>query len=230
MFRALVTDDDELARISLRSSLADLQDLVIGGEFGTPLSIGGYGFFSKSQFETQGKLLQQLERINSQGKQFLSKEEWIQYDAYLIDVASFSSHTFDHVVRGDTFGILSIKKNAFLVTALFLDNGLDPLIENEEGNDMFAACKIQYQWLAGKLRSLIDQQDVFLASSLQIRGDWDRIVEAQAVVLDGLRKFPALLDKLADVLQDRLLEIDDDIKYQRRCALLKEVCVLQCGV
>lgn len=48
-------DDDELLKIALESCLADLSVVVTGGQHGSPLSIGQYGFFADNQIFNQGK-------------------------------------------------------------------------------------------------------------------------------------------------------------------------------
>lgn len=53
---AMDNDDDELLLIALQSTLADINDVVIGGEDGSPMSIGDHGFFSDNQMDNQGKM------------------------------------------------------------------------------------------------------------------------------------------------------------------------------
>ncbi len=207
----------------MRSSLADMKDRVIGGDYGCALSIGGYGFFAQSQFETQAKLLQELERINSAEDYFLSVEEWEKMDKYLLDVASFSKAYFDHVMPGDTFGVLAVKKNAFKIGIILLDNGLDPLVENIEKNDLFYACKMQYQVLTLRLKALNMRQNTFLEATAQIRQEWVSIQKEQVLVNQALTTFIPFLDKMKEILIERLVTIEADIVFKRRCDLLKEV-------
>ncbi len=51
---ALDNDDDELVGIALKSTLADLELLVTGGQYGSPFNIGGIGFYAENQYESQG--------------------------------------------------------------------------------------------------------------------------------------------------------------------------------
>jgi hypothetical protein len=51
---ALDNDDDELVGIALKSTLADLELLVTGGQYGSPFNIGGIGFYAENQYDSQG--------------------------------------------------------------------------------------------------------------------------------------------------------------------------------
>ena len=121
----------------MRSCLVDVNAVVINGEFGTPYSIGDYGFYTDMQFQAQATLLFELERINSEGKYFLSDEEWKKVDAYLASLAFHANSKFTKAYRGDTFASLAIRKNAFFVAILFLQNNIDMLLLNEEGKSTF---------------------------------------------------------------------------------------------
>lgn len=229
LFEAFKHDDVDLAKICLRSSLADMQARVIGGEDGCPFSIGGYGFFAKSQFESQAQLLQELERINSATDFYLSTEEWMKMDKYLMEVASLSTPAFDKVVVGDSFGSLAIQQNAFHVALLFLENGLDPFVINSEENDLFIQCKQQYQALTIRLKACLSKQEEFISPShLQIRQEWYQIHEEMTILKKAWTSFVYFLTKLQEIYRERLKEIDADLVYQRRCELLKIVSFFCC--
>ena len=53
LMEAFKNDDIELAQISFESSLSDVNDVVVGGESGSPYSIGDFGFYAEEQFEAQ---------------------------------------------------------------------------------------------------------------------------------------------------------------------------------
>lgn len=154
LFKSLDLDDEELAVIALQSSIADLDSKVIGGELGTPYSIGGYGFYAKNQFEMQSTLLKDGERINSKGRNFLSIAEWGKVDEQLDKLGHHGAHTFLRAIRGDSFACLAVKKSAFSVAKYLLDIGIDPLHDNEEGHDLLHIVKEQYSDLSKELLQL----------------------------------------------------------------------------
>lgn len=215
-------DDEELAAIALNSSLADLKEVVISGDFGAPFSIGDYGFYANSQFDAQSQLLCDIERVNSQADYYLSKEEWDKIDDYLSQIGAYGTSYFPTVGCGDTFGVLAVKKNAYKVAMVFLEAGLDPLIENEEGEDLFHATKKQYQVLSIRLRILIERQDQFMVST-QIRGEWLSITNEEKSLLNAWRNKVTFLRMLIANLTRRLDFIEADIVMKRRCELLNEV-------
>lgn len=222
IFESFVTDDDELATVALGSSLADLTQVVISGEFGAPFSIGDYGFYANSQFDSQSKLLCDIERLNSQQDYYLSTEEWDKIDDYLSQIGAYGSAYFPTVSCGDTFGVLAVKKNAYKVAMVFLNAGLDPLLENEEEEDLFHAAKRQYQVLSIRLRLLIERQDQFLIST-QIRADWLSITTEEKLLLNAWRNKVIFLHLLIANLAHRLDLIEGDLVLKRRCDLLNEV-------
>ncbi len=123
LFTAFDTDDVELAGYALQSSLASLKDMVIGGQYGTPYSIGDHGFYVKEQFEKQATYLSKHERIVSHGKQYLSIGEWEAADEKLSAIAHHGVSKFDKVFRGDSFASLAVRRNAFEVAKVMMDMG-----------------------------------------------------------------------------------------------------------
>ena len=61
MMDAFDLDDEELVDIALKSSLADLELYVDGGLYGSPFSIGGFGFYATNQFEAQGQFSSEIQ-------------------------------------------------------------------------------------------------------------------------------------------------------------------------
>ena len=72
IFLSFNKDDVELLNLALRSSLADITEVVIGGEYGTPFQLGDLGFYSENKLLKQTELLQSLEQENAIGTFFLS--------------------------------------------------------------------------------------------------------------------------------------------------------------
>eukprot|EP01031_Cornospumella_fuschlensis_P027802 gene27802-33576_t len=154
LFKSFDLDDAELAAIAVKSSLADIHDVVTGGEYGTPYSIGLHGFYAESQFQKQATLLKETERHNSDQKFYLSENEWGIIDHYLTKVAHVSKNEFDSVCPGDTFAVLAVKKNAYEVAAFLLHAGVDPVLPNDDEEDLFMALKQQYQNVTIKMKEL----------------------------------------------------------------------------
>jgi hypothetical protein len=148
-----VNDDLELAAIALESCLADVSLVVEGGEYGCPMSIGGYGFYTNDMFENQANLLYKTERRYCTGI-FLSVDEWAGIDKKLRDIAEYGYSKLQYACRGDTFTNLAVRDNAFKVAKLFLDKGVDPLITNANGDDLIQIVKQQYGALSLRLSDL----------------------------------------------------------------------------
>ena len=118
------------------------------------------------------------------------------------------------MVRGDTYAALAVRKRAFLVAKLLLEKEVDPLIENDEGDDLFELLKMIYGEMAQDLRDI----DAFR------RGMADRIVVPTEVV-EMERREEAIKDHYVDllplievhsqILQDRLVSIEE-CKYTKR--------------
>lgn len=185
LFKSFDLDDEELAIIALQSSIADLGSKVIGGEIGTPYSIGGYGFYAKNQFEMQSTLLKDTERVNSKGRNFLSTAEWGKVDDQLDRLGHHGSFTFLRAIRGDSFACLAVKKNAFSVAKYLLDIGIDPLSDNEEGHDLLHILKEQYSELSKEL--------------LQLQRDYE-VVSIKVVVPSQLKDLSIRNDTLEGLL------------------------------
>jgi hypothetical protein len=223
LFKAFNTDDEELAIIALQSSLAEIQDVVTGGYYGSPFSIGEHGFYSESQFQVQAALLCDTERINSDQKFYLSDKEWNTVDHFLTKVAHYSNSKFEKVCRGDTFCSLAIKKNAFSVAAFLLKAGVDPLVANEEEEDLFDIVKQQYKSLTVKMRELsIEMKRLQSTGSGGLKSEWGQREALENILLIALEGLLVFLAILKENLEKRLLQIEDDKKALRRCELLHE--------
>ena len=87
IIEAFELDDPELANVALESIVADKEARVDGGQHGSPYSIGGYGIFAESQFDSQFQILHQHEEESSRGVYHLSLDEWAQVDKGLKRIA-----------------------------------------------------------------------------------------------------------------------------------------------
>lgn len=147
-------DDEELLEAALCSCLCDVHLRVIGGEFGSPLSIGEHGFFSQNQFEGQSELLKRTEReIVERTSSFLSDSDWKIIDSTIDRMGKYSFSRFVTASPGDTFTALAVSENAYLVAKALLISGVDPLLVNNCGQDLFSKLKQQYAVLTIKVIS-----------------------------------------------------------------------------
>lgn len=221
LFTSFNSDDDELAAVALQSSLADVNEVVVGGEFGSPYSIGEYGFYSESQFDQQADLLCETERTNAHKKFYLSEGEWETVDHYFKKLAHFSNSAFQTVRRGDTFGALAIKKNAFAVASHLIRHELDPLVENEHGDDIFRTVQQQYQDMTVQMKELSVVMNKALHSNT-LRKQWEDLEKTEATMIASFEGMLPFADDLQANLELRLVQIEGDKKVQRRCELLHE--------
>eukprot|EP00981_Chlorochromonas_danica_P010169 scaffold3051_cov167-Ochromonas_danica.AAC.28 len=222
LFISFDNDDTELAAIALKSSLTDIHAVVEGGEYGTPFSLGGHGFYSHNQFLSQASLLKDNERHHAENKFYLSEGEWKTVDHYLEKVAHVSNSIFEKVERGDTLACLAVKKNAFATAALLLEEGVDPLLENEEGADLFLVTKAQYHLLSIRMKEIVKKMVDALHASNTLRQAWEEMDREENVYLTAFEGMLSFLTALKTNLEQRLLTIETDKKIQRRCELLHE--------
>lgn len=221
LFNAFVNDDDELAEIALKSKLADLTEVVEGGEYGCPFSIAEHGFYANNQFEQQATLLKSAERSNASSNFFLSDAEWEKVDTYLDQTSRISKAEFESVQRGDSFGVLAIKKNAFRVAICLLKHGLDPVIENELGEDLFNALQKQYHHLTLKWKAMASNV-LELQKRAALKSEVDAAEKEEQKILHALDEIVVFANELKANLEARLVSIANDTTIQRRCQLLNQ--------
>lgn len=214
-------DDEELIEYALKSVIAEPHDRVCGGEFGSPFSIGGYGVFADSQFNQQFELLMSLEREHAVGVNFLSDGEWKVVDDGLTRISHYGVGRFENVVRGDTFAALALRKRAFLTAAFLLKHGVDPLLQNEDGEDFFDVTKIMYGKMAAELRALDEfreQMSVRLVPPSEIIKNETR---EKLLKLHYQNMIP-LLELHKEKMEDRLRHIET-VKMEKRRRDLKRL-------
>ena len=148
-------DDVELFDIACESPMCDLEQRVEGGENGAPLSIGMQGIYGGNQFDTQVDVLMNTERghIERAGI-FISAYEWTIMDSNLKKLGQYSSARFSTVFRGDTWAVLAVADNAFLIANALVAKGVDAMLENSDGKDLFDAVKRQYAQVTIVLRDV----------------------------------------------------------------------------
>ena len=151
---SFVNDDVELLEIALQSTLADVHDKVIGGEFGTPLSIGEYGFYSKSQFDNQRDILKIIERGHvERANFFLSDKEWEIVDKNINIMGEYGVSRFMTACPGDTFASLAVSSHSYSVAAKLLNCNVDPLIENFNKKNLGMILGQQYALLTLQVKT-----------------------------------------------------------------------------
>lgn len=223
LIESFTLDDEELAGIALNSSLADVTLQVTGGEYGSPYSIGDFGFYTNDLFDKQANLLSTHEREITTGQYFLSVGEWKVVDNYFSRLAHHARALFDRVVVGDTIGSLAVKKNAFCVVKMCVERGLDPLVENEEQRDLFHLIKNQYLEVTKELKQIFVEELVFYRE-IKINSEIDKMVKWQQRNRLSFDHLIILLEYLLnDTFPKRLVLIDQDMSIKRRCELLDKV-------
>ena len=222
IFTSFEKDDDDLATIALKSSLADVHATVEGGEFGSAYSIGEYGFYSRTQFEDQGGLLCRLERDHASEGLFLSDLEWKKVDDHLMKVGHYGRWSIQKAVRGDSFAALAVRKNAFHVAIVFLTRGLDVLAENEEGLDLIQIAKGQYFDLTASYKQLMTKQVVYYRQT-KTHTEIQELRQEQQTMLTAFRGMIAFTEECQRSLEHQQREIEADLAFKTRCQLLNLV-------
>lgn len=221
---ALENDDEQLVEIALKSSLADLDHVVVGGEYGSAFRIADFGFYAQNQFDKQAKILQSIERETSKSIHFLSEGEWQRVDQNLYRLAdgmNGGQARFRRACRGDTFAALAIRKSAFHCAKIMMREDADPLKQNEDGEDLFKVLEIQYGVLADDLRKL--QEERVDASQRVLKPSEQRMLaEREAHVVENLEKMIVFVLSSIEYLQRRQVAIEKDMWTKRRADLRRE--------
>ena len=221
IFDSFKCDDEEVAEIALNSTIADINSIVYGGEYGTPFSIGEYGFYAENQFRNQTMILEEAERAHSKGGWFLSQAEWAFVDEKLSNLAHHGKPRFIRACRGDTFVNLAIRDGAFLVAKLFIDRGLDPMIVNEEDHDCFDIIKEKYADLSDELLSIQKEWD-HAAEVLLLPTEEKALEEKDKKLVESLNKMLSFIDSIIENLQRRLQLIEDDKRLKKVYTLKRQ--------
>lgn len=214
-----------MVEIALKSSLADVNARVIGGEFGSAYSIGDYGFYAKNQFENQADYLSQVERDNASKDVFLSNDEWGKIDDYLSHLAHHSNSAFIKAFRGDTFGSLAVRRSAFRVARLFLRKGLDILSVNENDEDIVDVVNEQYAIVSEQYKVIQTKQIVFYHQT-KTKNEIDALRAEQNAIERGFEGMIEFVKDCTNVLESQIFQIESDLALKRQCELLHKVSEL----
>lgn len=230
IFEAFKTDDPELATIALQSSLADVNDRVVGGIFGSPFSIGDYGFYAKQQFEAQlVHLRERIKDVCDRNNHYLTAVEWDRVEKKLINISNHSDAAFVSTTVGDSFAALAIRQSAFQVAKVCMNAGIDPLVENAEGKDMFDVMKEQYHTLGLQLRDVQDLK-VEASKKILVPSAVEKLLASEAKLIDNFHFLSEFADDFKLNMETRAKDIERDKVLQRRAFLREEVCrvILNC--
>ena len=221
IFMSFNNDDVELLEIAMKSSLADMTEVVMGGEFGSPHILGDLGFYPENKLAGQTEHLQDLERKFAVGKFFLSAHEWSNVDAKLSDIGHYSYSIVRRAIRGDTFGALALRANAFLVAKRMMECGVDPLVENAEGEDMIGILAQQYGYVSNALHHVMAHKDETQARVFP-PSEMEEVEREEEYIISTLHNMLAFIGVLERTLGERIVVILKDRQAQRRAEMRKE--------
>jgi len=209
-------DDLELFEIACESVLLDLDCRVEGGDNGAPLSIGDQGIFGGNQFTSQTDTLQKVERAHiARAGIFISDYEWSIIDGNLGRLGQYSTARFAHVYRGDTWASLAVADNAFLVANAMILRGVDPLLENADGKDLFDIVKQQYAVVTLRLRDMRLEKDA-ASKQLVLPTEVKEMERREAAIVETLTNMLTFCTSLKAYYIKRISVIDADVVENRR--------------
>jgi hypothetical protein len=222
---SFANDDGELISIALRSCLADLTIAVEGGEYGSPYILGNYGFYAKSQFETQAAMLRDHERdiVRESGKYYLSTREWEHIDTQLGRYAKYGNARVAKAVSGDSIVYLALREAAFEVAKMAIDCGVDPLRLNSAEEGIMDLIQQKYLDLTDVLRLMLTKLEDMKEDSAIIPSQMEEILKIDEQVTGKLKGLKYFLMGLEEYLRKRQKLIEQDKWLKRKAELRKEV-------
>lgn len=208
-----------LAVVALDSCLADLEATVEGGEFGSPYCIGDFAFYSDNQFQAQTNLLISKEKKYCPSSAYLTEKEWLMIEDKIGQLGRYATARFQRSRVGDTFACLSIRENAYLIAALLLEKGVDPLAVNVDSEDLYCILKQQYAATAMALSEIQDERTAKV-DVLQLPSEMNEIDERERTLVEHLRSMRTFSDVLWNNIEKRKEQIEKD-KWSIRVFKLK---------
>jgi type II secretory pathway component PulM len=124
---------------------------------------------------------------------------------------------------GDSFADLAIRQNAFQVAKVLMNAGIDPLMENSEGRDMFGTMKEQYHQIGLQLRE-VQELKTQASQKVMVPSAVEHILSEECRLLDSFHYLSEFGEDLKVNLEKRVKEIEVDKILQRRAHLRNEVC------
>ncbi len=218
VFASFIKDDVELFDVAMKSSLADITMTVEGGEFGTAFQIGDLGFYAKNQFDFQGDKIRKFERNFARGTYFLTKDEWEDVDEKIQNIVSVAPPLVRRAVKGDTFGALALRDNAYKVARRMLEIGLDPLVENAEGEDLCSIVSEQYNTLTGLMHEILDEKE-HSKHKVMVPSETEDLERREVSRLDDFKHMKLFATGFLDRMEAREKKIHEDKQMKRRLEL-----------
>ena len=223
LIEAFDLDDPELVKVALESPAADKDATVEGGEFGSPYSIGGYGLYAESQFQGHFNSLKENEEALAKGIYHLSMDEWETVDRGLNKLAHYGRARFPKLVQGDGYAALAVRKRAFIACKVLLEMGVDPLVTNAEGDDVFELLKMIYGEMSQDLRD-IDKFRMDFKSGIGIPSEVLEMEAREEAIRKHYEDLLPLIDTHTNLLKERLVQVGM-YKYEKRKLELRHQCV-----
>lgn len=218
VFASFIKDDVELFDVAMKSALADVSMQVEGGEFGTAYQIGDLGFYAKNQFDFQGDKIRKFEREFAKGTYFLTKEEWADVDEKIQNIVSVSPPLIRRAVKGDTFGALALRDNAYKVAKRMLEIGLDPLVENGEGEDLCSIVSEQYNTLTGLMHEILEEKE-HSKHKVMVPSETQDLEKREVSRLDDFKHMKLFATEFLERMEARERKIHEDKQMKRRLEL-----------
>ena len=218
VFLSFDKDDVELLEIALKSELSDITEVVEGGQFTSAFSIGDLGFYAKNQFDAQGDLIRNYEKKITKGSYFLSAQEWATVNKNIDDLVSFANIRSAVAIRGDSFGALALRANAYNVAKRMIEVGLDPMIANENGDDLFSIIEEQYHHMCGVMHELLDEKELS-KSKILMPSEQNELERRESEYINVFEHMEIFLTQLVENLKDRNVRIKEDKAAKRRLEL-----------
>ena len=218
VFLSLENDDVELFIVAMQSELADIQERVVGGENGAAFLIGAVGFYSNSQFDAQANKIRAFELAANKNKVYLSDRELDIVNGNIKKISDYANSTTSRAVRGDSFGAIALRSNAYRVAKEMMSVGLDPLVQNEEGEDLFSILEEQYNRMTGRMHDILVEKEQG-SHRILVPSEQSKINEKEEHTLQSLRNMLHFLLEFITSLDQRCDEIKADKNLKRRMEL-----------
>jgi hypothetical protein len=222
VFLSLINDDVQLFDVAMSSELADIHDTVTGGENGAAFILGDIGFYSGSQFAQQGNRIRAFELEKSKSTYFLSEREWIIVNDNIKKIANYANESTSRAIRGDSFGALALRSNAYKVARRMIECGMDPLIKNEEGEDLYSILEEQYNHMTGLMHDILVIKEESTHRIL-VPSEQKDIDNKEESGIQALRDMLEFLNEFNISLKSRCMKIKDDKNQKRRLELLMKI-------
>jgi hypothetical protein len=221
VFLSFVKDDVELFDVAMQSQLADVTERVVGGENGAAFIIGDIGFFADNQFEFQGDKIRDHEMGLTEGLYYLSDREWVTVNANIKKIADYAASRTSRAVRGDSFGALALRANAFNVARRMLQIGLDPMIENEMGEHLFGILKEQYNRMTGIMHDVLVEKEE-CSHRVLVPSEQQALDEREDACIRVFQAMQSFLEEFTASCVRRVEQIGEDKRMKRRMELKRE--------